>query len=81
MIQMRMSQDDGIDFARGDGQLFPVAFAPFLLSLKKPAVDKNLESLVPIGVERGVDQMFGPGHRTGRAEKLDVSQTFLPDFL
>ena len=60
MIQMRVSQDDGIDLARGDGQFFPVAFAPFLLSLKKPAIYKNLDSLVPSASNEVLIRCFDP---------------------
>ena len=62
-----MGQDDGIDLTRGDWQIFPIAFAPFLLSLKQPAVDEDLNAFFAVSIERCVDEVLGAGDRTSSA--------------
>ena len=65
MVQMRVRQDDRINFRRRDRQLFPVPLPPFFLALKKAAVDQNLDSLPTVSVPRRVDQMFGSSNGAG----------------
>jgi len=55
MIEVGVSQDDGVDGCRGDGEGVPVPQAQFLEALKQTAVDENP---VPVHLE----QMLGPGH-------------------
>src|SRR5208282_274853 len=74
MIEMRMSKDNGINFARWDGSVLPIALAPFLLSLEKSAVDQKLKPLFATRIVSSVDQVLRSGNCTGRAEKLDVGQ-------
>lgn len=49
-----MSENDGIDFASGDWQVLPVSLAPLFLSLKKAAVDQDLNPL-GAGLVAGID--------------------------
>src|SRR5215468_3555526 len=77
VVKMSVREDHGIDLARGNRQLFPVAFSPLFLALKQAAIDEDLNSLPAIAVKRSVDQMLRPGHRTGRAKELNVGQGFL----
>ena len=78
MIQMRVRQDDGIDLARRNRQLFPVALTPFLLALEQTAIDEDLNSLFAVAIKRSVDEMLRSGHRPGCAQKLDVRQILPP---
>ena len=74
VIEVRVRENDGINFARRDRSVLPVALAPFFLSLKKAAVDQNLDSLLAARIVGGVDQVLRAGHGPGCAEKLDVGQ-------
>ncbi len=76
VIEMCMRQNYCIDFIRWNGRLLPISFAPFFLSLEKSAIDQHLEACSSSTVVVRVDQMFRPGYRTGRAEKLYVGQEF-----
>ena len=75
VIEMRMGKNDGIDFARRDRSILPIALAPFLLSLEKSAVDQNLKSLLATRIVGSVDQVLRARDRAGGAEKLNVGQT------
>jgi hypothetical protein len=76
VIEMRMRKNNRINFTRRNRSVLPVALAPFFLSLKKSAVDQNLESLLAARIISGVDQVLRASHGPGSAEKLDVGQTF-----
>src|ERR1700733_3491926 len=78
MIEVRVSQNDRINCARRNRRVLPVAFAPFFLSLKESAVDKNAKSGGVVYVVSCADKVLRTGHSAGRAEKLDVGQGFLP---
>ena len=69
-----MREDDRIDPVCRDREVLPVALAPFLRSLKEPAVDEHLKTAVARGIS-SIDEMFRASHGPCRAKKLDVSQT------
>ncbi len=78
MIEVGVRQDDGINQAGRNRSVPPVALAPFFLSLKESAVDENAKSGRVIHVVRRTDKVLGAGHDAGRAQKLDVGQSFSP---
>ncbi len=64
VIQMRMGQDDRVNFGRTDRKRFPVPKAQLLETLEQTAVHQHIFGT------RG-DQIFGPGHRARGAQKSD----------
>src|SRR5215470_540587 len=74
MVQVRVSEDDGINFPGGNWRVLPVAFAPFFLSLKESAIQQYLQTALARSIGQGVDQMLGTGNDTGRTKKLNVGQ-------
>jgi hypothetical protein len=44
VVEMRVRQNHGINVTRRNGSVFPVAQSPFLLSLKKTAVNQHLHA-------------------------------------
>ena len=78
VIEMRVRENDSIDFARRDWSVLPVAVTPLFRTLKQTAVDQDLKSLRVARVGSGIDEMFRAGHSAGSAEKLDVGQDFPP---
>lgn len=79
MVKVRVRQNDGVNRARGHRCILPVALAPFLLPLKKPAVDENPKSGLVIRIESCADKVLGTGYGPSRAEELDVGQELSPD--
>ena len=73
VIEMSVREDDGIDLARWNRQVLPVALTPFLLTLEQSAIDQHLHAYLAALVA-GVDQVFRSGNDSGRAKKLDVAQ-------
>ena len=47
-----------------------------LRPLEQAAVEQGLEAAGATGVSIGVDEVFGPGNRAGRAQKLYVAHVF-----
>ena len=74
VIEMGVRENNRIDLTRRNRRVLPVPFAPFFLSLKEPAVNQNLNSLLAARIVGGVDQMLRTSHRPSRAEKLDIGQ-------
>jgi hypothetical protein len=66
MIEMRMGHDDRVDLLRGHGHVAPVAFAPFLRSLKQAAVDENLKAVLARRIA-GINEVLRPRDGPGRA--------------
>jgi hypothetical protein len=62
MIQVRVREDDGVDVARLERERLPVAFAKFLETLKKTAVDEH-----PVGAR--IKKMLGAGDGSGGPKK------------
>lgn len=52
--------------------MLPVALAPLLLALKQAAIDEYLKAVTPTGIAAKVDEVFGAGYGSRRAEKLNV---------
>jgi hypothetical protein len=67
VVQVRMSQDDGVNLGRGNRQRLPVAFAPFLLPLEEPAVHQNLDAVLAVVIERSIDEMLRASYGSRRA--------------
>src|SRR5579872_6747516 len=78
VIEMGVGQNDRVDLLRRDGRVAPVALAPFLRTLKEPAIDKDLEAALARRVA-SVDQVLRTSHGSCSAEKLDIGQSFLPN--
>ncbi len=77
VVQMRVGQNNRVNLFGRNRRVAPVALAPVLLSLEKPAIDQSLEPAFAAGVTC-VDEMFRAGYGTCSAEKLDVGQAFSP---
>ena len=58
VVKMSVRQDHGVNFVRRNRSIFPVAFTPFLGSLKQAAVDEHLQSLFAGGIVARVDEVF-----------------------
>ncbi len=69
-----MGQHDGINLARGDGGVLPVALAPFLWPLEHATVDESLEAAAAAGIRTRIDQVLGTGDGSSGTKKLDVGQ-------
>src|SRR5664279_4461772 len=76
VIEVRVSQDDGVNFAGGNWQVLPIAFAPFLLPLKEPTVHQHLNATFA-AVIAGIDQVLRSGNNSRCSQKLDVTQAGL----
>jgi hypothetical protein len=77
MVEVGMRQDDRVDFSGRNRRVPPIALAPLFRTLKDPAIDENLNAVLPRRVS-GVDQMLRAGNSARGAKKLDVGQMFLP---
>src|SRR5574340_435532 len=72
MIEVGVSEDDGVNLARRQRRVRPVALPPLLLPLEKSAIHQDLEARFAARDVGGVDQVLGAGDGAGCAQKLDV---------
>src|SRR5438270_13524865 len=75
MVEMSMRENYGIDVARRNGSVFPVAQSPFLLPLKQAAVNKHLHAGLVERIVARVHKVLGSGHGSGSAKKLNVGHS------
>ena len=57
VVEVGVGENDGVDFASGNRQVLPVAFAPLFLSLEESAVHQDLNAAFA-AIVAGVDQVF-----------------------
>lgn len=62
MIEVRMSEEHGIDLPGRDGKGSPIALAQLLVALEQSAIDQD----PPI---TGIEKIFGTGHGPRAAEE------------
>src|SRR5208282_3915694 len=72
MVKMCMGQHDGINLARGDRGVLPVALAPFLWPLEHATVDESLEAAAAAGIRTRIYQVLVAGDGSSGTKKLDV---------
>lgn len=77
VIEMSVRQNYRVNIARRNGNILPVAKSPFLLTLKKAAVDKHLHARFAGRIVARVDEVFRSGYGPGSAEKVKVCHSVL----
>src|SRR5438445_2930851 len=67
VVEMRVRQDYGIDVARRNRSVFPVAQPPIFRALKKTAVNQHLHAGLVRNVVARIDEVFRSGDGSGSA--------------
>src|ERR1700730_2562419 len=64
MVEVGMRQDDRVDFPGRHRRVPPIALSPFFRTLKDPAIDENLNAVLPRRVSC-VNEILRAGHGAG----------------